>query len=332
MSNKFLIALLKDYEQKKLKAEIACDLHKKELYIKYPKLQEIDDQMAKAGFWTIKNKLSKDSKNFDLVSYLNTLQVQKNELIATLNIKLEELSPNYECKLCSDTGYISNNGTSPVLCTCIKQKLIELSIDKSNLNKTNTENFSTFNINKFSNENDLNIPVSPRQNILNIKKRAIEFVENFDNPNNRNLLFTGNTGLGKTFMSNCIGAEVIKRGKTVLYQTAPLLLDNVIAYKMERDKSNLFNIYDAILDSDLLIIDDLGTESLNSMKLSELFNIINSRILQPDKKTIISTNLNINQIFKNYEERIGSRIVGYYDLYQFYGSDLRFGNKHTKTK
>ena len=326
MSNKFLITLLKDYEQKKLKAEIASDLYKKEIYLKYPKLQELDDQMAKAGFWTIKNHLSKDSKKFDLVSYLNTLQSEKNQLLSTLNISPKELLPKYDCKLCSDTGYISTTKSSPVLCNCIKQKLIELSIDNSNLNRTNLENFSTFDSNKF-NATIADNTVSPRQNILNIKKRAINFIENFDNANNRNLFFTGNTGLGKTFMSNCIGAEMIKRGKTVLYQTAPILLDNVIGYKMERDKSNLFNIYDAILDSDLLIIDDLGTESLNSMKLSELFNIINARILNSNKKTIISTNLNINQIFKNYEERIGSRIVGYYDLYHFFGDDLRFKKK-----
>ena len=77
----------------------------------------------------------------------------------------------------------------------------------------------------------------------------------------------------------------------------------------------------------MLIIDDLGTESLNSMKLSELFNIINTRILnlnQKITKTIISTNLNIQDIFRNYEERIGSRIAGYYDIYCFFGDDLRF--------
>ena len=132
---------------------------------------------------------------------------------------------------------------------------------------------------------------------------------------------------GKTFMSNCIANELLKKGKTVLYQTAPVLLESVIDYKMSKQKNLVENINKSILETDLLIIDDLGTESLNSMKLSELFTILNTRILNLNNKptkTIISTNLNINDIFNNYEERIGSRIVGYYDIYCFFGEDLRF--------
>ncbi len=128
-------------------------------------------------------------------------------------------------------------------------------------------------------------------------------------------------------MSNCIAKELLKKGKTVLYQTAPVLLESVIDYKMSKQKNYSENILKSVLESDLLIIDDLGTESLNSMKLSELFNIINTRILnlnQKITKTIISTNLNIQDIFRNYEERIGSRIAGYYDIYCFFGDDLRF--------
>ena len=135
---------------------------------------------------------------------------------------------------------------------------------------------------------------------------------------------------GKTFMSNCIASELLKKGKTVLYQTAPILLESVIDYKMGRQKNTSDNIYKSILETDLLIIDDLGTESLNSMKLSELFTIINTRILNLNRKitkTIISTNLSIKDIFNNYEERIGSRIAGYYDIYYFFGDDLRFRRK-----
>ena len=132
---------------------------------------------------------------------------------------------------------------------------------------------------------------------------------------------------GKSFMSNCIASELLKKGKTVIYQTAPVLLESVIDYKMSKQKNTLEDVYKSVLESDLLIIDDLGTETLNSMKLSELFTILNTRILNLNNKitkTIISTNLNIKDIFNNYEERIGSRIAGYYDIYYFFGEDLRF--------
>lgn len=128
-------------------------------------------------------------------------------------------------------------------------------------------------------------------------------------------------------MSNCIAQELLKSGKTVLYQTAPVLLESVIDYKMSKQKNQNDNIYQSVLNVDLLIIDDLGTESLNSMKLSELFTILNTRILNLNNKitkTIISTNLSIKDIFTSYEERIGSRIAGYYDIYYFFGDDLRF--------
>lgn len=131
-------------------------------------------------------------------------------------------------------------------------------------------------------------------------------------------------------MSNCIAFELLKNNKTVLYQTAPVLLENIINYKMSKDKNVNNNILKSALETDLLIIDDLGTESLNSMKLSELFTILNTRLLNlnnKNTKTIISTNLGIREIFNFYEERIASRIAGNYEIYFFFGDDLRLKQK-----
>lgn len=129
-------------------------------------------------------------------------------------------------------------------------------------------------------------------------------------------------------MSNCIANSLLKKGKTVLYQTAPVLLETIINNKLNKSKTSVQNeFYKSVLESDLLIIDDLGTEFINSMTISELFSILNTRILNLNSKitkTIISTNLGIENIFKIYDERIGSRIVGYYNMYYFYGDDLRF--------
>ena len=133
-------------------------------------------------------------------------------------------------------------------------------------------------------------------------------------------------------MSNCIANELIKKGKNVLYQTAPVLLETVIDNKMNKYKnSKQDDFYKNVLEADLLIIDDLGTECLNSMKLSELFTILNTRLLNLNNKvtkTIISTNLGINNIFRNYEERIGSRNAGLYYIYYIFSDDLRLSTKH----
>ncbi len=213
------------------------------------------------------------------------------------------------------------------MCHCLKQKLLNLEYNKSNIYNLDKQNFDNFSLDYYSDQPDesrYNLKLSPRENILKIKKLALRFIDNFDNDKEKNLLFTGNTGLGKTFLSSCIANELLKKGKTVLYQTAPIMLDKVIDYRFGKDNSN---IYDSLLNVDLLIIDDLGTESMNSMKFTELFNIINSRLLNSNNKktrTIISTNLSLQDMFSTYDERIVSRIVGNYNICYFYGDDIRF--------
>lgn len=138
---------------------------------------------------------------------------------------------------------------------------------------------------------------------------------------------------GKTFISNCIADSLLKKGKTVLYQTAPILLDSIIDFKFNKQKEYQNDFYNSIIETDLLIIDDLGTESLNSVKLSELFNIINSRLLNQNNKitkTIISTNLSLQDLYGTYEERILSRIIGSYTACYFFGDDIRIKRKIAK--
>lgn len=118
---------------------------------------------------------------------------------------------------------------------------------------------------------------------------------------------------------------MLREGKTVLYQTAPVMLDSIIDAKFGKDNSNI-NLFDNILNVDLLIIDDLGTETVNDYKIEELFNIINTRLLNQNHKitkTIISTNLTIEELYQRYTHRIGSRLIGNYRLLRFFGEDLR---------
>ena len=334
MSNDLLSSLLLEYDYKKRKAELDLEERKNFLYKKFPRLQEIDNEINTFAINNTKNILFKKTALPNTKNKIETLKKEKEEILKKNNITYDFLQPHYECNICKDTGYIRNiNGLSS-LCSCLKQKILDISFNKSNISNLSKENFDNFNLSIFSDKIDIEkfkLNISPRQNILNIKQKCIEFVENFDNPNCKNLLFTGNTGLGKTYMSNCIANELLKRGKIVLYQTAPVLLETVIDCKMNKYKiSSKDDFYKTVLEADLLIIDDLGTECLNSMKLSELFTILNTRLLNLNNKvtkTIISTNLSINNIFSNYEERIGSRIAGYYDIYYFFGDDLRFRKK-----
>ena len=264
----------------------------------------------------------KDELILNLNNEINKLKLEKQNILKSNNLDENYLQPKYECPLCNDTGYIITD-SSNTMCNCLKQELLNLEYNSSNLNKLDKENFSTFNLNKYSNEidfNKYNVNISPQENMRNILKIVKNFIFNFDNPDEKNLLFTGNTGLGKTFLSNCIANEILNMNKTVLYQTAPIMLDTIIDYRFNRIDGD---IYKNILSVDLLIIDDLGTESINSMKFTELFNIINSRILSNNTKTLISTNLSVNELLKNYDERIFSRFAGNYNICKFFGDDIR---------
>ncbi len=330
MANEVLEKLLSDYEQRRLHSELVLEKRKSELYKSFPRLQEIEDELNSSALLTTKAMLAKNDNSslVALKSKINKLKKEKISLLTSNGYDEDYLKPIYKCPICKDTGFV--NGS---LCTCLKQLLIDSYYDSFNMFDLRNNNFSNFNANIFSDDVDLakyKENISPRKNILNIKEKAIDFVDNFDNPSTKNLLFSGNTGVGKTFLSSCIANEMLLKGKTVLYHTAPILLDSIIDYKLSKNKNDKDNIYKLALEADLLIIDDLGTENLNSMVLNTLSTLLNSRLMKINNrvvKTIISTNLDIKELFSTYEERIGSRFAGYYEIYKFFGDDLRLKQK-----
>lgn len=329
MGNSNLKNLLKEYEQKRNHALIDLDRRKQELYSSNKKLQEIDSTINTYAINISKSILTNPNNSSyvdELKNKIFSLQSEKQNILNSLNINAAYFKPNFECNICEDTGYVKD-GTNFNLCNCIKQKLFNIEFNKCNISNLKNNNFDNFNINLYSNDINEDLyssNISPKENIENIKDIALSFINNFDNSDEKNLLFTGNTGLGKTFLSDCIANELLKLGKTVLYQTAPVMLDSIIDYRFNKNNAN---IYENILDVDLLIIDDLGTECMNSMKFSELFNVINTRLLNQNNhitKTIISTNLNLKELRDKYDERIFSRFVGFYNICRFFGEDIRF--------
>lgn len=328
MDNSTLKILLQNYEQKHIQANLIAEKKKNDLFKKYPKLEEIENEINKLSINKIKSILSSEKNKLNnYENKIKDLQIEKEKILKENNIPKNYLLPNYECNLCNDTGYIKN-GNKTVMCNCLKQKIFNIEYNKSNIGNIKYENFSSFSYDYYSNEINVEkyrLNISPRENIKNIKNISENFINNFDNPNEKNLLFTGDTGLGKTFLCNCISYELLKQGKTVLYQTAPVMLDSILNYRFSKNNNN-YDIIENILNVDLLVIDDLGTETLNNIKLTELFTIINSRILNQNNKitkTIISSNLNLKNIFLIYNERIGSRLVGHYNICKFIGDDIR---------
>lgn len=328
MNNSTLSILLNEYRKKRLLAEKIADEKKQELYEEFPELDEIDKKLSSLALGTMK-EIAKNN-NLLLLEKLNSniteLKNQKKKILEKIGKKANLIIPQYECKKCNDTGYILNNNSSE-MCTCLKQKIYDIEYNKSNIKNLEKQNFNNFNLNFYSseiNEEKYNSKISPKENMKLIENICKNFIKNFDDENCKSLLFTGKTGLGKTFLSGCIANELLKKGKTVLYQTSSVMFDTIINYRFGK-KNVSETIYDSLLNVDLLIIDDLGTEGKNDMKLVELFNLLNTRLLN-SKKTIISTNLSLQTLFDTYDERIVSRIVGNYDICYFFGEDIRFKN------
>ena len=329
VNNAVLKELLNTYDKKQIDAVHDLDSRKAELYAKIPRLQEIENELNSYAIQSAKAIISAPNKNAvdDLQNKINSLKEERETLLKKDGKDLSYLSPKYECSKCNDTGYVIKDGRS-VMCSCLNQKLLDIEFNDANIGNLDRENFKKFNINLYSdevNEEKYNSDISPRENIKIIGKEVKKFIKNFDNPDEKNLIFSGGTGLGKTFLSNCIVAELLTQGKTVLYQTAPVMLDTLISEMFSKDSDNTFS--KNLLNVDLLVIDDLGTETMNSMKFTELYKIINTRLLNQNgkiTKTIISTNLDLQGLFRTYDERIVSRFIGNYNIYRFFGDDIRF--------
>ncbi len=202
MANDILKSLLREYEQKKINAELNLEERKKNMYSLFPRLLEIDTELSSLGINSAKAILNNPENSSEYYKKLNIkiskLKDEKKNILLKNGYPADFFTPVYECNNCKDTGYVVDNNFNTSMCSCLKQKLLDISFNKSIMYGLKKENFDNFNENYFSDEVDLSkykFNISPRKNILNIKNQCINFIKNFDNLESKNLLFTGATGL-----------------------------------------------------------------------------------------------------------------------------------------
>lgn len=325
MYSEILRDILKEYEKKRDRAIYEQKLRVKLIHEKVPEIKRIDEEITKTGL-LISKAIIQDPENYeDKVSEvkkkLEKLKMEKAYLLTDNNIPTDYLDIKYECTKCNDTGFLPNGEQ----CSCLKQALINRAYSMSNLKDIlEKQNFDTFDINIFPDEKFEDEPITPRENMMYILSICEGFVANFDENNEENLLFYGTTGLGKTFMCSCIAKALLDKGKIVIYQTAFKILEIIEKRKFSNTSDRFHDKeYDLLFDSDLLIIDDLGTELSNTFTNAEIFNIVNTRILD-GKKTIISTNLSPKEISDSYSDRVFSRVFEKFIPLKFFGPDLRW--------
>lgn len=320
--------ILRSYEKRRDLAKLQLEERQKDVYSQIPEIKDIDEEISKLGLSLIKlvlqNPKDKDSIVADAKNKIDKLKEKKDFLLNKFNVPSGYLEIIYNCKVCKDKGFLQSGQK----CNCFKQEIVNEAYKMSNLSRIlNTQNFSNFDGSLFSPKKAEGFNVSPRQSISEIFNICDDFVKNFEIDNNENLLFYGDTGLGKTFMSNCIAKEILDKGHIVIYQTAFKMFEIIEDYKFKNADEHISkDNYNNIFECDLLIIDDLGTELANSFTNSELFNILNTRLLN-GKKTIISTNLTPSQLGEDYTQRIFSRIFDRFRMVKFIGDDLRWAQQ-----
>jgi len=298
-----------------------------EISQKIPEVLDIERQIANLcinlsviSFKDVKNR-EQNLKN--LKEKITDLRIKKSELLTANGYPIDYVSRHYLCNKCKDTGYIGSKK-----CTCYKQKLVKLYYKDSHLNLIlKNNNFENFNINYYSSTRTGEEPRSPRKNMEEkIIPFVMDYIKNFSS-SNTNLLFYGNSGTGKTFLSNCIAKDLLDRGFLVVYRTADDIIQELKKIKFENNST----LEDLLLNCDLLILDDLGTEQITDFSSTELFNLLNKKLLL-NKKMLISSNYSLERLSRTYSERITSRLFGNFNLFKFYGEDIRVKINFLKQK
>ena len=289
-----------------------------EVYKKIPSMESLDKNIMELGYIIIQDGLKGDDTE-KKENDLKQLRIEKARILEANGFEKDYMEIRYHHPICKDTGFV---GTK--MCSCRKQLIIDQNYSQSNIRSLiSRENFRNFDDSLFSDNPYKDYPITPYQNIQHIKKSLYGFINDFDKQNN-NLYIFGDVGRGKTYLLNSIAKEILDRNYSVLYMTSSKLFKflNDYNWAFEEARAKHQEQFDFILECDLLIIDDLGSEPSSKNDSANLFEVVNNRMIA-GKPIIFSTNFDETMLSEIYGDRIFSRIIGNSEVYEIFGEDLR---------
>ncbi len=319
--------IIRSYNRRQLQSKREQNRRIADVYQRIPRIKEINEEISGLSLETTKQLLLNPSHALipDYKSAMVKLHNEKESLLQEYGFPVDYMNIRYSCPDCQDTGYQENKK-----CHCFKLAEIDILYNQSNIkNILEYENFSNFSYELFRDDyTDSVTGMTPAVNIHKVAEICHRFIDDFTRTEKKysNLLFFGETGVGKTFLTNCIAKELIERYQSVIYLSAIKLFNILSDAEFEHNNIDAKNQVTQILNCDLLIIDDLGTELSNSFTNSALFNCLNERLITKHS-TIISTNLIFTELMDRYSERITSRLAKEFTFLKIYGDDLRHNKK-----
>ena len=292
--------------------------HLHEAYEKVPRLREIDKQLritmvmaaqaAFAGGGDFNNAMEQ-------VREKNLALQQERQMLLTCYFDEGFLDDSPICDHCGSSGYVGSS-----MCECLRELCRQEQKQELTFLNVGRESFDQFRLDYYPDRIDpkwnVNIRTVMEKTFQTCRKYAMTFTER-----SGNLLFSGDTGLGKTFLSACIARTVADRGFSVVYESAGHLFSKMERAKFEND-SEAREEAKKYYACDLLIVDDLGTEMPSQFVTAALYSLINDRLLA-GKAMVISTNLNNEDLTRRYNSQILSRLRGSFTRVAFLGDDIR---------
>ncbi len=314
--------IMRGYNRRQLHNKHVLDERYREVSDRIPEFSALARQEADISLECATRLIGGDQNaSGELSKKLAVIEQQRASLLAQCGFPADYLEMPYECPYCKDTGFLPDGQK----CTCFKKAAIELLYDQSNRREYyEKENFDTFCLDYYSKETTDSLTGKSAYVLASeAREKAGRFVASFPTRPG-NLLIYGPTGVGKTFLSNCIAKELIEQLYSVIHLDAISFFERLAAHRFHQEDDDAF--FESIFDCDLLIIDDLGTEVLNSFVISSLGQCIDSR-LSNKQATIITTNLELADLKEQYLDRTFSRLISGYTFLRMTGNDIRFQQK-----